>query len=78
MGYGDESAQIPALMDQIRNIVPEAKFKLGTSNNKVDRIYMERTPSYEDIPSYADFGATPRQNGLLDVLDERLRRNGNK
>lgn len=78
MGFDDSTTQIPALMDQIKGIVPGAKFKTGISNNKVDRIYMERNPQWEGIPPYSEFGAQPRASGLLDTLDDRLRAKGNQ
>jgi len=78
MGFDDSKGQVPELMKKIKEVVPGAKFKTGVSNNEMDRIYMVRNPDDYGTPTYADFGATPRNNGLLDVLDERLRRDTNK
>jgi hypothetical protein len=77
MGFDDESGKIPQLMKKIKEVLPKARFETGISRQDVDRVYMERMPQYEGIPSYADFGATPRQNGLLDVIDDRLRKQSN-
>lgn len=77
MGFDDEPGKIPQLMKKIKEVLPKARFETGISKQDVDRVYMERTPQYEGIPSYADFGATPRQNGLLDVVDDRIRKQSN-
>ena len=73
MGFSDEAGQVPGLMKKIKEIVPDVKFETGISKQDVDRIYMVRNPDDFGTPTYADFGATPRQSGLLDSLDERLR-----
>lgn len=73
MGFDDEPGQVPQLIKKIKEIVPSVKFETGISRQDVDRIYMVRKPDEFGTPTYADFGATPRQSGLLDALDERLR-----
>jgi hypothetical protein len=73
MGFSDETGQVPGLIKKIKEIVPDVKFETGISKQDVDRIYMVRNPDDYGTPTYADFGATPRQSGLLDSLDERLR-----
>lgn len=73
MGFSDEAGQVPGLMKKIKEIVPDVKFETGISKQDVDRIYMVRNPDDFGTPTYADFGATPRQSGLLDSMDERLR-----
>lgn len=73
MGFNDEPGQVPQLLKKIKEIVPDVKFETGISRQDVDRIYMVRKPDEFGTPTYADFGATPRQSGLLDTLDERLR-----
>jgi hypothetical protein len=73
MGFDDEPGQVPQLLKKIKEIVPDVKFETGISRQDVDRIYMVRKPDEFGTPTYADFGATPRQSGLLDTLDERLR-----
>jgi hypothetical protein len=73
MGFGDEPGQIPQLLKQIKEVVPDIKYETGISKQDVDRIYMVRNPDDFGTPTYADFGATPRQPGLLDTLDETLR-----
>jgi hypothetical protein len=73
MGFSDEAGQVPQLLKQIQEIVPNVKYETGISKQDVDRIYMVRKPDDFGTPTYADFGATPRQSGLLDSLDERLR-----
>ena len=73
MGFNDEPGQVPQLLKKIKEIVPDVKFETGISKQDVDRIYMVRKPDEFGTPTYADFGATPRQSGLLDTLDERLR-----
>ena len=73
MGFSDEAGQIPYLLKKIKDIVPDVKYETGISKQDVDRIYMARKPDDFGTPTYADFGATPRQSGLLDSLDERLR-----
>lgn len=73
MGFDDEPGQVPQLLKKIKEIVPDVKFETGISRQDVDRIYMVRNPDEFGTPTYADFGATPRQSGLLDTLDERLR-----
>lgn len=73
MGFNDEPGQVPQLIKKIKEIVPSVKFETGISRQDVDRIYMVRKPDEFGTPTYADFGATPRQSGLLDALDERLR-----
>ena len=73
MGFNDEPGQVPQLLKQIQEIVPDVKYETGISKQDVDRIYMVRKPDDFGTPTYADFGATPRQSGLLDPLDERLR-----
>jgi hypothetical protein len=73
MGFSDEAGQVPGLMKKIKEIVPDVKYETGISKQDVDRIYMVRNPDDFGTPTYADFGATPRQSGLLDSLDERLR-----
>ena len=77
MGFDDSKGQVPELMKKIQEIVPDAKFKTGVSNNAIDRVYMTRSRDEFGNPTYADFGATPRNSGLLDVMDERLRKQGN-
>ena len=73
MGFDDEPGQVPQLLKKIKEIVPDVKFETGISRQDVDRVYMVRKPDEFGTPTYADFGATPRQSGLLDTLDERLR-----
>jgi len=73
MGFDDEPGKVPQLIKKIKEIVPDVKFETGISKQDVDRIYMVRKPDEFGTPTYADFGATPRQSGLLDTLDERLR-----
>lgn len=73
MGFSDEAGQVPSLIKKIKEIIPDVKFDTGISKQDVDRIYMVRTPDDFGTPTYSDFGATPRQSGLLDSLDERLR-----
>ena len=73
MGFGDEPGQVPQLLKKIREVVPDIKYETGISKQDVDRIYMVRSPDDFGTPTYADFGATPRQPGLLDTLDETLR-----
>lgn len=73
MGFGDEPGQVPQLMKKIKEVVPDIKYETGISKQDVDRIYMVRSPDDFGTPTYADFGATPRQPGLLDTLDETLR-----
>ena len=73
MGFSDETGQIPYLLKKIKDIVPDVKYETGISKQDVDRIYMARKPDDFGTPTYADFGATPRQSGLLDSMDERLR-----
>lgn len=73
MSFDDEPGQVPQLLKKIKEIVPDVKFETGISRQDVDRIYMVRKPDEFGTPTYADFGATPRQSGLLDTLDERLR-----
>lgn len=73
MGFDDEPGQVPQLIKKIKEIVPSVKFETGISRQDVDRIYMVRKPDEFGTPTYADFGATPRQSGLFDALDERLR-----
>jgi hypothetical protein len=73
MGFDDEPGKVPQLIKKIKEIVPDVKFETGISKQDVDRIYMVRNPDEFGTPTYADFGATPRQSGLLDTLDERLR-----
>jgi hypothetical protein len=73
MGFGDEPGQVPQLLKKIKEVVPGIKYETGISKQDVDRIYMVRSPDDFGTPTYADFGATPRQPGLLDTLDETLR-----
>jgi hypothetical protein len=73
MGFGDEPGQVPQLLKKIKEVVPNIKYETGISKQDVDRIYMVRSPDDFGTPTYADFGATPRQPGLLDTLDETLR-----
>jgi hypothetical protein len=73
MGFGDEPGQVPQLLKKIKEVVPDIKYETGISKQDVDRIYMVRNPDDFGTPTYADFGATPRQPGLLDTLDETLR-----
>ena len=73
MGFNDETGQIPELLAQIKKVIPDVKYDTGISKQDVDRIYMVRNPDDYGTPTYADLGATPRQSGLLDSLDERLR-----
>jgi hypothetical protein len=73
MGFGDEPGQVPQLLKKIKEVVPDIKYETGISKQDVDRIYMVRNPDDFGTPTYADFGATPRQPGLLDTLDESLR-----
>jgi hypothetical protein len=73
MGFGDEPGQVPQLLKKIKEVVPDIKYETGISKQDVDRIYMVRSPDDFGTPTYADFGATPRQPGLLDTLDETLR-----
>jgi hypothetical protein len=73
MGFGDEPGQVPQLLKKIKEVVPDIKYETGISKQDVDRIYMVRKPDDFGTPTYADFGATPRQPGLLDTLDETLR-----
>jgi hypothetical protein len=73
MGFGDEPGQVPQLLKKIKDVVPDIKYETGISKQDVDRIYMVRSPDDFGTPTYADFGATPRQPGLLDTLDETLR-----
>jgi hypothetical protein len=73
MGFGDEPGQVPQLLKKIKEVVPGIKYETGISKQDVDRIYMVRNPDDFGTPTYADFGATPRQPGLLDTLDETLR-----
>lgn len=73
MGFGDEPGQVPQLLKKIKEVVPDIKYETGISKQDVDRIYMVRNPDNFGTPTYADFGATPRQPGLLDTLDESLR-----
>lgn len=73
MGFDDKAGQIPDLLAQIKKVIPDVKYDTGISKQDVDRIYMVKNPNEDGIPTFADFGAIPRQNGLLDVLDERLR-----
>lgn len=74
MGFGDEPGQMPQLLKKIKEVVPKIKFDTGISKQDVDRVYMVRNPDDYGTPTYADFGAQPRQSGLLDALDERLRK----
>jgi hypothetical protein len=73
MGFSDEAGQVAQLLKKIQEIVPDVKYETGISKQDVDRIYMVRNPDDFGTPTYANFGATPRQSGLLDSLDERLR-----
>jgi hypothetical protein len=73
MGFGDEPGQVPQLLKKIKEVVPGIKYETGISKQDVDRIYMVRNPDDFGTPTYADFGATPKQPGLLDTLDETLR-----
>lgn len=73
MGFGDEPGEVPQLLKKIKEIVPDVKYETGISRQDVDRVYMVRNPDEFGTLTYADFGATPRQSGLLDTLDERLR-----
>lgn len=73
MGFDDEPGQIPQLIEKIKKIIPDVKFETGISKQDVDRVYMVRNPDEFGTPTYEDFGATPRQSGLLDTLDSRLR-----
>lgn len=73
MGFGDEPGQVPQLLKKIKEVVPDIKYETGISKQDVDRIYMVRSPDDFGTPTYADFGATPRQPGLLDTLDQTLR-----
>lgn len=74
MGFGDEPGQVPGLLKRIKEVVPKIKFETGISKQDVDRVYMVRNPDDFGTPTYADFGAKERQSGLLDSMDEKLRK----